>query len=113
MWLRVLMWLAGEVCAAVWCVHMLVLCVCQCAEVQCGCVERAYLQLGPWIQEKAPGLFSCSLMASGGGHLRYSKDLRLAQGRGCACVLQRMLQQGLCLGFSRKVFFSTAPFFYE
>ena len=54
--------------------------------------EHAYVQVGPLIQGRAPAPFSGSLLTSGEAHRRCCSGLRLAQGRGCARVRQRMLQ---------------------
>ena len=52
--------------------------------------KRAYVQVGPLIQERAPGPFSDLLLASGEAQRCYSTGLRLAEGKGCARVRQRM-----------------------
>ena len=74
------------VCLRLCCVFVLKCSVLVCLEVD----VRAYVQVGPLIQGRAPGPFSDLLLASGEAQRCYSTGLRLAQRRGCARVRQRM-----------------------
>ena len=76
------------VCLRLCCVFVLKCSVRVCLEVDVR--ERVYVQVGPLTQGRAPGPFSDSLLASGEAQRCYSTGLRLAQGRGCARVRQRM-----------------------
>ena len=78
------------VCLCLCCVFVLKCSVRVCLEVDVR--ERAYVQVGPLIQGRAPGPFSDLLLASGEAQRCYSTGLRLAQGRGCARVRQRMFK---------------------